>query len=131
MATPKPQWFRKCPRAPWQPPDFVFKFVWPILYTLYGIVLYQRWNQASIRNILLLGLALNLAWVPLYIVSTQLALVLIIVMTAIAGKTLQLLYNYDTLKGIKGFARSSTLFAPYPAWLLFALSLNAYLVWKC
>ena len=125
------EWFRKCPRVPWQPPDYVFKFVWPILYILYGITLYQHWNQTKIRNILILGLVLNFAWVPLYIVNTKLAFVLILAMIAVAGQSLQLLYADDRLQSRKGLLKSSILFAPYLAWIVFASSLNGYLALKC
>ena len=127
----KQEWFRKCPRAPWQPPDFVFKFVWPILYILYGVTLYKHWNQTNIKNILLLGLALNFAWVPAFVANTQLALVVIVGMIAVAIESLRLLYRDDTLHTREGLLKSSTLFAPYLAWLLFAFTLNAYLVYKC
>ena len=25
-------WFDKCIKPPWQPPNYVFKYVWPVLY---------------------------------------------------------------------------------------------------
>ena len=127
----KTKWFEKCSRVPWQPPDFVFKFVWPILYALYGYIIYKHWNQDIIRNILLIGLILNLTWVPVFITNTQFALIIIIAMIIVAIKTLELLYNNDILKNRKGLERSSILFIPYLSWLLFALSLNTYLAWKC
>jgi tryptophan-rich sensory protein len=93
--------------------------------------MYKHWNQISIRNILILGLVLNLTWVPIFAANTQIAFAVIIAMIAVAGKTLQLLYADDTLHSRDMFMRSSTLFAPYLAWILFASSLNAYLAQKC
>lgn len=126
-----PKWFEKCSRVPWQPPDYVFKFVWPVLYTIYAYVCYKYWNQPILRNTLLVGLALNLAWVPIFVANTELALAVILGMIAVAIETLRLLYKDDTLKSREGLARSAVIFSPYLGWLLVALSLNAYLVWKC
>lgn len=125
------KWFEKCSRVPWQPPNYVFKVVWPILYFLYGFVCYKHWNQTKLRNTLLFGLALNLAWVPIFILNTKVALLVILAMIIVAIQTLRLLHSDDVLQGRKGLFRSAVIFSPYLAWLLFALSLNAYIVWKC
>jgi len=121
-------WYRKCDRVPWQPPDYVFGIVWPILYALYGIIMYTQWSNKTPRKLLLIGLVLNLAWVPLFRVNVQLALTLLIVMTIIAIQTLQVLYDEKTeIVSVPTYL----LFSPYVGWLLFALSLNIYLAFNC
>ena len=121
MATKNPRWSDKCGRAPWQPPGIVFQIVWPILYTLYAVTILLEWNQTTSRNYLLLGLALNLCWVPLFIYNARLALLLLTCMIAVAIKCILL------MKG----RRAAYVFAPYLAWISFAWTLNAYLAWSC
>ena len=113
-------WSDKCVKVPWQPPGYVFRIVWPILYALYALTLYLEFARPDVRNILLLGLALNLCWVPLFTFSTRLALLLLIAMIVVAVKTLML------LKGSRAL-----LFSPYLIWLCFAFTLNAYLAYNC
>lgn len=116
-------WFDKCAKVPWQPPNMVFKYVWPVLYTLYGILILLQWNGGKILYALLSGLLLNLIWVPVYIWNTQIALIVLSAMIVTALYTGYLLYH-DTIW-------QSILFLPYIAWLFFAWSLNAYLSIKC
>jgi len=122
-------WFDKCKRVPWQPPNAVFKYVWPILYFIYGLVMFLQRSNPSIRIILIIGLLLNLIWVPVYVWSTKTALIVLSMMIATAVYTELLLYGDDTAN--KRTWKHSILFAPYIAWLLFAFSLNAYLAVNC
>lgn len=117
-------WSDKCVKVPWQPPSIVFKIVWPILYALYALtIILERANPAAL-NLLLIGLAMNLCWVPLFIYSTRLALLLLIGMIVVAAKTLMILYK-------KNDWTSAALFSPYLAWLCFALTFNVYLAYYC
>jgi tryptophan-rich sensory protein len=116
-------WFDKCAKVPWQPPNAVFQYVWPVLYTIYGVVMYLTWRRPQLRWVLLLGLALNLAWVPIYVWNVQVALGVLGAMISVAITTELALYKMNWKLG--------ALFAPYVAWLLFAFSLNAYLAVKC
>jgi len=113
-------WYEKCGKAPWQPPNYVFGIVWPILYILYGIVFYREFKNAPVRNILILGLLMNIAWVPIYSLNVQIALVLLTGMIVVSVKTISL------LKGIPRW-----LFSPYLLWLCFAWTLNTYLALNC
>jgi len=114
------KWFQKCGKVPWQPPDYVFGIVWPILYALYGIVFYMENKNTQIRNLLLVGLLMNIAWVPLYIFNVQIALILLTGMIIVSVKTVRLL---------KGLSR--WLFTPYLLWICFAWTLNTYLAITC
>jgi len=116
------KWFDKCGRkAPWQPPSIAFKVVWPILYTLYATTILLERHEVESRNYLLLGLALNLCWVPLFIFNVRLALLLLTAMIAIGIKCVLL------MKG----RNSAYVFSPYLAWICFAWTLNAYLAVSC
>ena len=116
----EPRWYDKCPNVPWQPPNYVFGIVWPILYALYAITFFLERNRPESRNLLLIGIAMNLAWVPLYAFNVVLALLLLSGMIYIAVKTIYALKKAHIL-----------LFAPYLAWICFAWTLNAYLAVNC
>ena len=112
--------FDKCVRPPWQPPNYVFKFVWPVLYTIYLYTIVTHWNKVGLRDILIIGLILNLSWVPVFSKSPTFALIILSAMIWFALKTQSML---------KGGAQ--LLFLPYTAWLILAWTLNAYIAWKC
>ena len=115
------EWFDKCGKAPWQPPPIVFKIVWPILYALYAASIVLEWGNSELRNYLLLGLLLNLCWVPLFVYEPRLALILLTLMIAVAIKCIILMQGRI----------SFYLFAPYLAWISYAWTLNAYLAVTC
>jgi tryptophan-rich sensory protein len=126
-----PPWFEKCKKVPWQPPGIVFRIVWPILYVLYiTVILLERKNPNTLF-ILLLGLAMNLCWVPLFIYNTRLALVLLAAMIIVGIKTMSVLDAADKNNNNKGLRRRTFLFAPYLGWISFAFTLNAYLAISC
>lgn len=112
--------FDTCVKPPWQPPAIAFKIVWPVLYTLYAITLGLEWDKPESRNYLLLGLALNLCWVPLFAFNPRLALLLLTVMIAVAAKCVLLMRR-----------TSMYVFIPYLAWISFAWTLNAYIAAYC
>ena len=115
------EWFDKCGKAPWQPPPIVFKVVWPILYALYAASIVLEWDNLKLRNYLLLGLLLNLCWVPLFIYETRLALILLTLMIGVAIKCMMLMQGRI----------SFYVFAPYLVWISYAWTLNAYLAVTC
>jgi translocator protein len=125
------EWYRKCALAPWQPPDYVFGIVWPILYILYAFVSYLHWDNTDLRNTLILGILLNFAWVPLFTVNVKLAFILLTVMIVVALRTVYLLYVSDVQGRRKGFNKHALLFSPYLIWLCFAWTLNLFLVYHC
>jgi translocator protein len=116
-------WFDKYTvKPPWQPPNKVFTIVWPILYTIYAVTLYTQWKKTPIRNALLLGLALNFCWVPVFTVNAVAALAVLTGMVVVGVQTLLL------LKKERGY--TVWLFSPYVAWISFAWTLNAYIAVK-
>lgn len=119
----KIKWCSKSVKAPWQPPDFVFVIAWTFLYTTYGLTLYWA-NQSRTRALLWWGLGLNLLWIPVYKYSTKLALVLLIAMIGVATVAQKQLGEDDLhTEAVYQFI--------YLMWLIFALTLNAYIVLKC
>lgn len=131
MALVKQQWFDKCASVPWQPPPIAFKIVWPILYTLYAIIIYLERRNKTSRNLLLVGLVMNLCWVPLFVVNTRFALLLLTCMIAVAVECVIFINYGDVEKGRIGLRRHVAIFSPYLAWICFAWTLNAYLAVTC
>jgi len=80
---------------------------------------------------LLLGLLLNLCWVPLYIINIKAALILLFAMIVVAVKSILLLMASDKLAGRSGLWQHAFIFSPYLAWICFAFTLNAYLAIYC
>lgn len=116
--------FDKCTRAPWQPPKFVFPIVWTFLYTLYIIILNKTWKSESSRGSLIIGLILNLAWIPLFYWNSKAGLAVIAVMIGVA---------FDTSRRLEldGYHTLNNWFYTYIAWLIFAFTLNLYIALKC
>lgn len=122
---PPDGWWNRIDKPSWTPPDYLFGIVWPILYVLIGIAVY---NVARRRDHIGRGPALlwffaqwvlNALWTPLFfgMHRPDLALACIVLMwLGIVGT-------------IRSFARvaplSSALLIPYLAWVSFAAALNA------
>jgi tryptophan-rich sensory protein len=119
-----PSMFQKCTKAPWQPPNIVFPFVWTFLYTLYFIILIQTWNLPSSRGSLIIGLALNFSWIFAFKYNSKLGLLVLALMIGVA---------YDTSRRLEldGKHTLNNWFQTYIAWLLFAFSLNFYISVNC
>jgi len=115
--------FGKCAIAPWQPPNEVFVLVWTVLYTLYILSLFNS-RKTSAFAPLLLGLAINLCWVPVFMYNSKLGLFLILLMIGVA------FYSIDKLKK-ESFILEARFIQIYLGWLIFAFSLNAYIALKC
>ena len=117
------KWFTKCVRAPWQPPPIVFIAVWTYLYISYALTLYWA-NQSRSKQILWWGLALNLLWIPVFQYNSKLALLFLLAMIFLASIAQQQL-------SVDGYHLQSINQLIYVTWLMFALSLNAYIAIKC
>lgn len=113
--------FDTCVRPPWQPPNYVFQYVWPVLYVLYLYTLLTQWNNTQLRDILIVGLVLNLSWVPVFAKNPTFALAILTAMVWFALRTSVALKTRVSL----------LLFTPYTAWIIFAWTLNAYIAWNC
>lgn len=113
--------FDTCVRPPWQPPNYVFQYVWPVLYVLYLYTLWSQWNNTQLRDILIIGLVLNIFWVPVFTKNKLFALGILSVMVWLALRTSAALTTLT----------SQLLFGPYTVWLLLAWTLNAYIAWNC
>jgi tryptophan-rich sensory protein len=116
--------FESCKQAPWQPPKPVFMYAWAFLYTLYGTILVKTWRSHSSRNSLLWGLALNILWIPAFMRDPTYGLIVLGIMIGVA---------FDTSRRLEldGYHFENNWFYTYIAWLIFAFTLNLYIVANC
>lgn len=116
--------FDSCKKAPWQPPKEVFKYVWFFLYTLYATILLRTWESHSSRNSLLWGLALNILWIPAFMIDPTYGLIVLGIMIGVA---------FDTSRRLEldGHHHENNWFYTYIVWLIFAFTLNLYVVANC
>ena len=117
-------------RPPWQPPNVVFKIVWPLLYALDGVILFLERNASS-AVYLWIGLALNLSWVPVFTVNATAALYILAAMIVMAGFAEYRMAVDDKDKGRSFIAARSIQFTPYIVWIVFAFTLNYYIARHC
>ena len=118
-------WFDALQKPFFMPPGWTFGVVWPVLYVLLGLalalILAEPPSDARRKALILFctQLVLNFAWSPLFFAvhATQVALVTIFVMTAIAAMTAGQFWRIRRVAG--------ALMLPYLAWLCFAAALNA------
>ncbi len=118
-------WFAALEKPFFMPPGWLFGVVWPILYVLLGIALALVLKEEQTRRrrtalaLFFAQLGLNYLWSPIFFAAhaIQLALITILVMTAVAAMAAGQFWRIRPLAG--------ALMLPYLAWLCFAAALNA------
>jgi benzodiazapine receptor len=114
------EWYDDLDKAPWNPPGWVFGPAWTVLYALMAIAAWlvarTGLEQRTVQVALVLygvQLALNLAWSLLFFGARAPGWALVTV-TAVA------FWRIDTTAG--------WLLVPYLAWIVFAATLNVWIV---
>lgn len=111
-----------------QPPEWCFNIIWPLLYTLMFVSFYlflnTKNNQSHIFGVwlFLIQLFLNFAWTPIFFTFRQikLALLVSILLTLVTFYMIIIFSKISLLAGLMNI--------PYLIWLIFADILNFYLV---
>lgn len=122
-------WYLDLNRSLLTPPNYVFGYVWTVLYTMIGIAGWIIWRAPeteeihSIKKVFIIQLILNWCWTPLFfglhLTGVALAcLVGLVVTTALI-----------ILKTHKQLTYVTFLLLPYLCWLLLATHLNWY-IWQ-
>lgn len=118
------RWFEDLAKPSFYPPNAVFGIVWTVLYALIALAGWLAWRAGGTRPLVLylVQLALNLGWSVVFfgLRSPGWALLEIALLLMAAGATLVVFFRVDRWAG--------WLFAPYVAWIVFAMVLNASIV---
>lgn len=121
-------WYQHLNKAPWTPPGWVFGAAWTAIMVCLSFYMTRAWTEVSSRQYLLtlfiLQFVFNVIWNPVffYLHFSRWALLIIILLAIIVFWML-----ISFLNPMKGY---SLLLIPYGLWLLIAISLNAYIVFK-
>ena len=123
-------WYKNLRRSPLSPPDYVFKLVWPLLYTLLTISFVILITDSKCVGIckpipfFIIQMIFNLMWTTVFfryqMIRTALALTFTIIFFT--------LLTFSEMNKINKIA--AYLLIPYILWLCFAAYLNFYIVIK-
>lgn len=123
------EWYDDLDKAPWNPPAWVFGPAWTVLYTLMAVAAWlvarSGLDDRAVRialGLYLVQLALNLAWSWLFFAarSPGWALADIVALGVLVGVTVVAFARVDTV--------AAWLLVPYLAWIVYAASLNVWIV---
>lgn len=119
-------WYASLVKPPFNPPNWVFAPAWTLLYVLIAVAGWRTWERApagAAMKIWGLQLALNFLWSPTFFGARMMGPALVVIVLLLASIVLFIVraWNRDRLSG--------WLFVPYAAWVAFAATLNASLLW--
>lgn len=114
-------WYSTLNQAPWTPPDFLFPFVWTLLYLLMAFSLWLIEKKPITLALFALQLSLNFAWSWLFFYwkSPLLSLIDICALLVILLWTIRVFY--------RDCKEAAYLLIPYLFWLCYASTLNLYI----
>lgn len=115
-------WYKSLPLSSLTPPDYVFSFVWPILYILMAISMFLVWNKASPR-FFALQLMCTVLWpfVFFHLHSVIAGIGIIIALIVLLSLTIKTFYPVSKTAAL--------LLIPQLIWSMFALYLNSAILW--
>lgn len=120
------EWYAALEKPFFNPPNWLFGVVWPVLYVMIAVAGWRVWERAprgAAMKLWVVQLLLNFAWSPVFFSAHAVAAALVVVMAMLAA--------------IVAFMAAATrvdrvatlLFVPYLAWVSFATLLNASILW--
>lgn len=121
-------WYVNLDKAPWTPPGWMFGFAWTTIMICFSLYLAYLWpkteNKSFLVGVFVVQWILNVMWNPIFFYYHQ-TLVGLIVISVLAIVVAYFMFNYWSILKLK-----SLLILPYFIWLLIAISLNAYIVFR-
>lgn len=127
---PPGEWYENLEKAPWTPPNWLFGPVWTLLYLAIAIAGWLVWKERRSAGfspalaLWVVQLLLNAAWSWLFFGRHQIGLAALDI-TALAIAILAFIAVSAPVS-----RPAAALFAPYAAWVLYAMSLNLYAWWR-
>ena len=114
-------WYATLNKAPLNPPNYVFGYVWSALYLLIIISTILSANDSALfRTVFLVNMGLNLAWSYFFFGRQQPRQSLLVNILLILATGAQIYLSQTPI--------SRVLLIPYLAWISFAAYLNYYIV---
>ena len=119
-------WYAELSKPSFNPPDWAFGVVWPILYIMMGVAAFLIWRKGTgskqvkiALGLFLVQLVLNGMWTPiffgLHMMGLALAEIILLWMAVLA-----------TIVGFWRLSKTAAcLLIPYILWVSFAITLNA------
>lgn len=118
-------WYQTLKKPSFNPPDWIFPWVWTTLYIMIGISAYLVWRQRKRSSgfklavfIYIVQLLLNFSWSIVFFQMHQMALALLII------KVLWISILFNIIYFGKFSKPASWLLVPYLLWVSFATVLN-------
>jgi len=114
-------------RPDFQPPDWIFNLVWPMLYTVMFVSFYIFLNTKTNRThmpgiwIFVIQLMLNFLWVPVFFTFRQIKLAFLVAL-CLSAAVVYMIFIFSKISLLAGLMN-----VPYLVWLIFADILNFYL----
>ena len=127
-ADPGSAWYRSLRKPRWQPPPPAYALVWTPLYVTIAYAAARALTRAQIRDRrrlagrLILDLALNAAWTPLFFRARRPRAALAEIACLNIANVLLIRQTWRTDR------TAATLLVPYAGWTAFATALNAEIV---
>ncbi len=115
------EWYATLTKPSFTPPGWVFGPAWLILYVCIGVSgwkVWQRYSDSLSMKLWWAQLALNFLWSPVFFVSHQIGLALVVILLLLAVIIAFIAVTWRTAQ------LASLLFIPYAAWVAFASLLN-------
>lgn len=125
---PKSEWYASINTAPWTPPGWIIGIAWTVLLICFSIYLTYLWsaveNKKLLLGLLILYYILSLVWNPIFFQYQHIVggMLLITGLAVVVGFITFYYWSDVKLKSLLVF--------PYFLWLIFATSLNAYILIK-
>lgn len=120
------EWYTALEKPFFDPPNWLFGVVWPVLYVIIAVAGWRVWERrpgGMAMRLWALQLALNFAWSPVFFVAHSIAGALAIVLALFVTIVAFMVVAARVDRG------AAALFAPYAAWVAFATLLNAAILW--
>ncbi|MBT2568287.1 tryptophan-rich sensory protein [Arthrobacter sp. ISL-85] len=123
-------WYAGSLKAPWMPPSWMFRTIWPVLYAGVAAAAWLVWRKGRLSGGALAGyvlqLLLNTAWpVTFFALYPMLGVVALwaafAVVCALTATLAFLILRFGPVDTAAGY-----LVLPYFSWLVFSATLNLY-----
>jgi tryptophan-rich sensory protein len=121
-------WYAGLSKPSFNPPDWAFGVVWPVLYVMMGVAAWLIWKkgtgskQAKVALCLfLVQLVLNGIWTPIFFGLHMMGLALAEIILLWMAILVTIIYFWKISKA------AACLLIPYILWVSFAIALNAAL----